>query len=100
MTIATNIADDGKQMAISLHHKLKIKSVKSIKNISICSSQTYRGDKKLYNSQSVIKDPILRSVLDASLNLNIQLKLTKHVKLYPQQKRLNVLVHCFFPNMD
>ena len=65
MTTATNVADDGKQIAISLHHKLKIKSVKSITNISLCSSQTCRGDKKLYNSQSVIKDPILRSILDA-----------------------------------
>ena len=65
MTTATNVADDGKQIAISLHHKLKIKSVKSIKNKSICLNQTYRGDKKLYDSQRVIKDPILRSVLDA-----------------------------------
>ena len=65
MTSATNVADDGKQIAISLHHKVKMKSVKSINNISICLSQTYRGDKKLYNSQSVIKDPILRSVLGA-----------------------------------
>ena len=71
MTTGTNIADDGKQLAISLHHKLKIISVESIKNISICLSQTYGGDKKLYNGQSVLKDPKLRSVLDANLNLNI-----------------------------
>ena len=61
MTSTTNVADDGKQIAISLHHKLKIKSVKYIKNTSICLSQTYRGDKKLYNVV-VIKDPILRSI--------------------------------------